>query len=167
MVKNSLYNRANNYTNLWYGIWSAPDSYIADYADNAGEAFYHLATPMCDFPIMNLNAHATYLLSAIKIAGIDADSAGIIIDPHVIKEEFVFKSPLIELESNSNSLNFRYNNNTQNSYHIKIKKPDWWDNRSKILVNKKEYEKRDIEENFIDIIIPANLGPIAIELVKE
>jgi hypothetical protein len=167
LIKNSLYNRANKYPNLWYGIWSAPDSYIADYADNAGEAFYHFATPMCDFPIMNLNAHATYLLSVIKMAGIDANSSGLIIDPHLICNEFAFKSPLIELESNSNKFIFRYNNNAQNSYHLKIKKPDWWDKQSKIIMNKKEYEEVDIVENFIDIIIPANLGPIIVELVKK
>jgi len=167
LIKNSLYNRANKYPNLWYGIWSAPDSYISDYADNAGEAFYHFATPMCDFPIMNLNAHATYLLSMIKMVGIDANSSGLIIDPHVISSEFAFKSPLIELESNSNKFIFRYNINAQNSYHFKIKKPDWWDKQSKILMNKKEYEEGDIKANFIDIIIPANLGSIVVELVKE
>jgi hypothetical protein len=167
LIKNSLYNRANNYPDMWYGIWSAPDSYIADYADNAGEAFYHLATPMCDFPIMNLNAHATYLLSVIKIAGIDADSSGLILDPHVISKEFAFKSPLVELESYLDKFIFRYNNNAQNSYHVKIKQPIWWDQQSKILVNEQAYDERNIEENFIDIIIPANYGSIEIKLVKK
>jgi hypothetical protein len=167
LVKNSLYNRANKYPNLWYGIWSAPDSYIADYADNAGEAFYHFATPMCDFPIMNLNAHATYLLSVIKIVGIDANLSGLIIEPHLINKEFSFKSPLIELESNLDRFFFRYNNNVQNSYHVTIKQPDWWDRQSMILVNKQAYEEGNIEENFIDITVSANFGPIEIELVKK
>ena len=167
LIKNSLYNRANKYPNMWYGIWSAPDSYIADYADNAGEAFYHFATPMCDFPIMNLNSHATYLLSVIKMVGIDADSSGLVIDPHLINEKFVFKSPLIELESYLDKFYFRYNNNAQNSYHIKIKLPDWWDLQSKILLNKQAYVGGNIEDKFIDIIVPANYGSIEIELIKK
>ena len=167
LVKNSLYNRAKQYPNMWYGIWSAPDSYIANYAYNAGEAFYHFATPMCDFPIMNLNAHATYLLSVIKMAGIDANSSGLVIEPHIINEEFVFKSPLIELESNLDRIILKFNNNAQNSYHIKIKQPEWWDRQSKILINKQAYDERNIEDDFIDIIVPANFGSIVIELVKN
>jgi len=167
LIKNSLYNRADKYPNTWYGIWSAPDSYIADYADNPGEAFYHFATPMCDFPIMNMNAHASYLLSVIKMVGIDANSTSLIIDPRLIIKEFVFKSPLIELEICLDRLVFKYNNKVLTSYKIKIKRPDWWEKQSKIYVNEKLNVEGTINENFIDIIIPANYESIKIELVKK
>ena len=101
------------------------------------------------------------------MAGIDANSSGLVIEPHIINEEFVFKSPLIELESNLDRIILKFNNNAQNSYHIKIKQPEWWDRQSKILINKQAYDERNIEDDFIDIIVPANFGSIVIELVKN
>jgi len=171
VIKNSLAKRAEIYPKIWYGIWSAPDSYIADYSENAGEAFYHFATPMCDFPIMNLNAHASYLLSIIKIAGIEADFSGLIIDPHINHQNFSFKSPLISLESDLDKLILRYNIITQLDYKIKIKKPKWWSEQSKIYLN----ERTDIANvqcnedtgGFIEIDIPSNIGPLIIKLTKE
>ncbi|MFX0074760.1 MAG: GH36-type glycosyl hydrolase domain-containing protein [Candidatus Hermodarchaeota archaeon] len=167
IIKNSLANRAENYPELWYGIWSAPDSYIADYAENAGEAFYHFATPMCDFPVMNLNAHASYLLSLVKIAGIDADISGLIIDSSVLHSEFSFESPLISLESNFEKLTLSYNINSHIEYKIKIKKPNWWSKQSKIYLNEREQIVHDQKtENFIEINILPNKGPILVELIK-
>ncbi|MBY8992592.1 MAG: hypothetical protein KGD58_17740 [Candidatus Lokiarchaeota archaeon] len=168
MIKNSLAKRADIYPKIWYGIWSAPDSYIANYAENAGEAFYHFPTPMCDFPIMNLNAHASYLLSIIKIAGIEADISGIIIDPHVLNQEFVFKSPLISIDSNLVKFIIKYNITTQSEYKIKVKKPIWWNHQSKIYLNQREQmvyvQNNENTDSFIEIDIPSNIGPIIIEL---
>lgn len=168
LIKNSLANRAENYPEIWYGIWSAPDSYIADYSENAGEAFYHFATPMCDFPIMNMNAHASYLLSIIKISGIEADSSGLIIDPHVIHQEFTFKSPLISLESTLDKFIIRYNITTKLKFKIKIKKPKWWNHQSKIYINEKKdavcTQSNEDADGFIEIDIFSNMGPLMIEL---
>ncbi len=168
LIKNSLTKRAEVYPNIWYGIWSAPDSYIADYAENAGEAFYHFATPMCDFPIMNLNAHASYLLSVIKFAGIEADFSGLIIEPHILNHEFIFKSPLISLESSLDEFIVSYNINVRSEYKIKIKKPKWWNQQSKIFLNDIIYIKYNKHDNeFIEINIPANFGIVKIKLIKN
>ncbi len=171
LIKNSLAKRAEVYPKLWYGIWSAPDSYIADYADNAGEAFYHFATPMCDFPVMNLNAHASYLLSIIKIAGIEADFSGLIIDPHIKHQEFTFKSPLISLEMYLDKLIIRYNINAQLDYRIKIKKPNWWNKQSLIYLNERTdivyIQSNEDPDGFIEIDIPSNIGPLVIKLTKD
>ncbi|NVM17648.1 MAG: hypothetical protein HWN80_08015 [Candidatus Lokiarchaeota archaeon] len=171
VIKNSLAKRAEVYPKIWYGIWSAPDSYIADYAENAGEAFYHFATPMCDFPIMNLNAHASYLLSIIKIAGIEADISGLIIDPHVLHQEFAFLSPLISLESNLDKFIIRYNITSQLEYKIKIRKPKWWNRQSKIYLNEKKNvvyaESNEYPNGFIEIDIPSKIGPLMIKLTKD
>jgi len=171
VIKNSLAKRAEIYPKIWYGIWSAPDSYIADYSENAGEAFYHFATPMCDFPIMNLNAHASYLLSIIKIAGIEADSSGLIIDPHIIHQKFTFKSPLISLESYLDKFIFSYNITTQLDYKIKIKKPKWWNEQSKIYLNERSdivyAQSNEDPDGYIEIDIPSNIGPLVIKITKD
>ena len=171
VIKNSLAKRAEAYPKIWYGIWSAPDSYIADYSVNAGEAFYHFATPMCDFPIMNLNAHATYLLSIIKIAGIESDFSGLIIDPHITCQIYDFTSPLISLESDLDSLIVRYDVITQFEYKIRIKKPKWWNDQSKIYLNEKTdivfVQNNEDIDGFIEIDIPSNIGPIVIKLTEN
>jgi len=168
MIKNSLAKRAEIYPKLWYGIWSAPDSYIADYSENKGEAFYHFATPMCDFPIMNLNAHASYLLSIIKIVGIEADISGLIINPRVPHQEFIFISPLISLESYLDRFIIRYNITAQLEYKVKIKKPKWWNHQSKIYLNEREemiyVQNNENTNSFIEIDIPSHKGPLIIEL---
>jgi len=171
VMKNSLAKRAEVYPKMWYGIWSAPDSYIADYSENAGQAFYHFATPMCDFPIMNLNAHASYLLSIIKIAGIEADFSALIINPNILPPRFSFKSPLISLESDLEKLILCYNINANLEFKIKIKKPKWWNEHSKIYLNEKLYivdlQCYEDTDKFIEIDIPSNNGPLIIKLIKK
>ncbi|NHJ22162.1 MAG: hypothetical protein EAX91_14545, partial [Candidatus Lokiarchaeota archaeon] len=171
LVKNSLAKRAEIYPKIWYGIWSAPDSYIADYAENAGEAFYHFATPMCDFPIMNLNAHASYLLSVIKIAGIEADFSGLVINPHVLNQEFTFNSPLISLESNVDNFTLKYKITADRDYRLRIKKPKWWNIRSKIYLNGNTAvtysQNSEASNEFIEINIPSKIRPVIIKLTKN
>ena len=38
--------RAEAYPDIWYGIWSGPDSYNATYHAHPGETFNALVTPM-------------------------------------------------------------------------------------------------------------------------
>ncbi len=166
--KNSMSQRAETYPNIWYGIWSGPDSYIADYAENAGQAFYHLPTPMCDFPLMNLNIHACYLLSIIKIVGIEANYDSIIIDPKLNNQDFYFKSPLISIESNNCSLFFNYQAIDPIELNIKIKMPNWWKDTSKVLLNNADITTNasllSINEGFISIIIE-NIKTIEIRIL--
>ncbi|MFX0070147.1 MAG: GH36-type glycosyl hydrolase domain-containing protein [Candidatus Hermodarchaeota archaeon] len=168
LIKNSLAHRANVYPNIWYGIWSGPDAYIADYAENAGQAFYHLITPMCDFPIMNLNIHACYLLSVIKIVGIEAEYNSLIIHPKLEFQNFQFKSPIISIEFSSNFINVELNLEFTKNLKVKICKPKWWEDSSIILFNginiTKNKDLSRIEENFIIISIKENIKKININL---
>ena len=168
LIKNSLYQHANNFPDLWYGIWSAPDSYIADYDENAGEAFYHLPTPICDFPIMNLNAHATYLLGIIKIMGIEVFYDSIVIDTKIIDSDFAFISSLLSIESSKNSLQVILNYEIQSDFYLKIRKPKWWRDDSKLVMNGTPYKvsksSNTLESKFLIIKIKRQKEPIIIEL---
>ncbi|MCA9772482.1 MAG: hypothetical protein KC466_08735, partial [Myxococcales bacterium] len=86
--KNLLATHADVYPNVWYGIWSGPDSYNAAYARRPGETFEHLATAMNEFPGMNSNAHAAPLLALLKLAGLDARAGEIVVDPKLPFERF-------------------------------------------------------------------------------
>ncbi|MFX1337448.1 MAG: GH36-type glycosyl hydrolase domain-containing protein [Promethearchaeota archaeon] len=168
LKKNSLAQRAEAYPDIWYGIWSGPDAYIADYAENAGEAFYHLLTPMCDFPLMNLNIHACFLLSVIKISGIEAEYDALIIDPKLNNKNFQFKSALISIESSSNIFKIELNLKKTKDLKIKIIKPKWWREDSIVLLNEqnitKELEHIMIEESYISINVKENIKKINIVL---
>lgn len=78
---NSLHRHAEVYPRCWYGIWSGPDAYNAESSERPGETFVHLATPMTDFPVMNMNRHSSTLLATLRLCGLDADGRGLAIRP--------------------------------------------------------------------------------------
>ncbi len=168
LKKNSLAQRADAYPDIWYGIWSGPDAYIADYAENAGEAFYHLLTPMCDFPLMNLNVHACYLLSVIKILGIEANYDSITIHPKLDDLKFQFNSPILSIESSIDLMKIELNLEFFQDFKFRIFKPKWWKEESIVLFNQqditKDKERTIIDENFISIETGENIKKINIIL---
>ena len=100
--------RAAKYPDVWYGVWSGPDSFNAHYHPRPGETFCHNFTPMTDFPIMNMNRHAGPLLDAVKFAGIEPRGGAIEIRPRVPGEIFEFRSALISLWSSTTELRCEY-----------------------------------------------------------
>ncbi len=170
LVKNSMMQRAETYPNLWYGIWSGPDAYIAEYAKNAGQAFYHLPTPMCDFPLMNLNLHACYLLSVVKMAGIEADYDSISIAPKISEQNFEFNTPLISLKSYKDSFSIFINQINTKNLTLKIDKPNWWNTASKIFINSEDITREKgmlfIENRQIIVKIKEKLKELKI-ILKE
>ena len=155
LMKNSMTQRANSYPNIWYGIWSGPDSYIADYAEDPGEAFYHFTTPMRDFPIMNLNMHACFLLAVIKIVGIKANLDSIEINSRVLDKDFKFISPMLSIENTHDYLSFKYYPINSKNLKIAIKKPKFYKNDTRIILNGKELYQENplltIENDYIII----------------
>lgn len=94
-LKTTLARHAECYPNIWYGVWSGPDSYNADYHPRPDETFKVNFTPMTDYPIMNMNRHSGPLLDAIKLAGIGSRSGTIVVDPHLPFDSFAIRLPLI------------------------------------------------------------------------
>lgn len=100
--------RAEAYPEVWYGVWSGPDSFNAHYHPRPGETFCHNFTPMADFPVMNMNRHALPLLDAIKFAGITPRDGLLEIAPRVPGHTFTFRSALITLEATPTTLRATY-----------------------------------------------------------
>lgn len=91
----TLYRHAEAYPEVWYGVWSGPDSYNAFYAERPGETFNWSFTPMTDFPVMNMNRHSGPLLDAIRLAGIEPAGERIRVCPALPFPEFVLRTPLL------------------------------------------------------------------------
>jgi len=96
-LRTTLHHRAEAYPDIWYGIWSGPDSYNAFYADRPGETFNWSFTPMTDFPVMNMNRHSGPLLDVIRFCGIDPTGPSIRISPRLPFDRFSLRLPLIAL----------------------------------------------------------------------
>jgi hypothetical protein len=94
-LKTTLHHRAEAYPDIWYGVWSGPDSYNAFYADRPGETFNWSFTPMTDFPVMNMNRHSGPLLDVIRLCGIDPVGTSIRISPKLPSAEFSLRLPLL------------------------------------------------------------------------
>ncbi len=144
LLKNSMARRAEVYPHIWYGIWSGPDSYNADYpgVPNPGQTFIHPATPQTDFPIMNLNLHACIAGSIIKLVGINATIDGLEIDPKLPQERFQFSTPLISLEVNEKAIKGYYRPVKGDRCNLKIKKPKNWSQNITASVNGKELQEK-------------------------
>ncbi|MFX0102080.1 MAG: GH36-type glycosyl hydrolase domain-containing protein [Candidatus Hodarchaeota archaeon] len=135
LKKISMRNRAKQYPDIWYGMWTGPDAYNADDADRPGEAFYHAATPMCDFPYANNNLHAGFLISAIRYAGFQSNHGGIKIDLSLDKE-FTFRSNLISIEKEKDQIHITIEHDFENSFLLEIFVPD--DLKQKIMITPSE-----------------------------
>ncbi len=90
---------------------------------------------MCDFPLMNLNVHACYLLSVIKILGIEAKYDSLIIDPRIENESFSFKSPLLSIIATNEQFMLEFFPKCCINLKIKIRKPNWWSKDSLTFLN--------------------------------
>ncbi len=99
----TMQTRAEKHPDIWYGIWSGPDSYNSNDSLRPGEAFFHVATPMCDFPFMNNNLHAGILAAVIKFAGIKGNYEGIVINLD-IEHDFSLSSALISIDKNESEI---------------------------------------------------------------
>jgi phosphoglycolate phosphatase-like HAD superfamily hydrolase len=129
IIKNSMHTRESIYPHIWYGIWTGPDSYNAHYADRPGEAFFHLATPMCDYPAQNMNLHSCFLMSCFKTTGFEADHEGYCFNLDT-KHEFEFLSPFIRIirtiEELVITLNKKYILNTTFKFKLFGKECNVW-----------------------------------------
>lgn len=104
LVKNSLMNHAEVYPDQWAGVWSAPDSFNAHYAERPGETFSHFATPMIDFPVLNSNAHALPLYATMRYFGLAVTTAGLRIAPADFEKPFALRTPWVAIAGDAATL---------------------------------------------------------------
>lgn len=108
--KNSLARHAEVYPGIWYGIWSGPDNYSSVLSRHPGETQY--AEPnspdpkaradngvnYTDYPVMNMDLHASPLYSSAKLLGLDFREDGVRFRPDLPLAEYEFTSPLLGLK---------------------------------------------------------------------
>ena len=108
--KNSLARHAATYPEIWYGIWSGPDTYSSVLSRYPGQTMFaeppstdHKVQPdwglnWTDFPVMNMHPHAWPLYSAAKLLGLEFHESGVNFKPDLPLMEYQFTSPLLGLK---------------------------------------------------------------------
>ncbi|MHA1670064.1 MAG: GH36-type glycosyl hydrolase domain-containing protein [Promethearchaeota archaeon] len=148
--KNSLALHAENFPEIWYGIWSGPDNYNSDfskyhghtvfneslltdnYVDNNDEALGIIGVAWTDFPVFNLHPHAWPLYSLIKLIGVKFNKNGVEIIPTFPKEQYEFSSKLF---------GFTKSKEGYSGWYAPMKEGSW-----EISVSLKESEIKDISK---------------------
>jgi hypothetical protein len=154
--KNSLAAHAENYPEIWYGIWSGPDTYNSTLSKYPGQTVFNesLLTSIkkntldslglfgvgwTDFPVMNLHSHAWPLYSIVHLIGVNFTTEGVDIIPALPKEEYEFSSQLLGFKKSKNGYSGWYNPKCSGTWKISLKLNDAELPRfKKLRVNDKE-----------------------------
>lgn len=92
--KNSFAVHAQNYPDMWFGIWSGPDAYDSILAKRPGGT-----AP--DFPVLNMHSHAWPLYTASKLLGLDFHATGLRLRPVLPEPTYEFSTPLFGLRKSA------------------------------------------------------------------
>ncbi|NHJ26369.1 MAG: hypothetical protein EAX89_17455, partial [Candidatus Lokiarchaeota archaeon] len=137
--KNSLAYHAENYPEIWYGIWSGPDTINSELSKYPGQTIFrafeqidgdkrsndeenlgHIGLDWTDFPVFNLHPHAWPLYNTKHLMGISFTIEGLEIKPKFPKNKYRFSSRIIGLERNSGFYKGFYSPIREGYYVIKI-----------------------------------------------
>jgi hypothetical protein len=97
-VRNTLFTHATLYPEIWYGIWSGPDSYNGPDHERAGEADAHLATALTDYPVLNAHVHVGPIRALLAVLGVEATPLGYAVRPRVPTERWTVRFPRLWLD---------------------------------------------------------------------
>lgn len=98
-TRNTLAAHAEKYPDLWYGIWTGPDSFNGPDNERPGEADAHLVTALTDYPALNAHMHTSPLRALLDLVGIAGTRDGIRVTPQVPTETFAVEWPRLRLRS--------------------------------------------------------------------
>jgi len=99
LTRNTLAAHAEAYPELWYGIWTGPDSFNGPDHERPGEADVHEATALTDYPALNMHVHTGPLRALRGVLGIRGTATGLRIAPRVPTETFTVIWPRLSLRS--------------------------------------------------------------------
>ncbi len=107
-IRNTLAAHAEKYPDLWYGIWTGPDSFNGPDNARPGEADAHLVTALTDYPALNAHMHTSPLRALVDLVGIVGTRDGLRITPRVPTETFAVEWPRLRLRSAPSLLEGRF-----------------------------------------------------------
>jgi len=142
--KNTLALHAEAYPEVWYGIWSGPDTYnsvLSKYpgqtmfaeTDSEGRPKIDLGVNWTDFPVMNMHPHAWPLYSAAKLLGLEFHESGVRFAPSLPLAEYEFTSPLLGFKKTGHGYSGWYAPVEAGNWEIELRLPAGEASRLKTL----------------------------------
>ena len=134
--KNSLAMHAEAYPDIWYGIWSGPDTYNSVLSKHPGQTMFtepsltgrkdpsDWGVNWTDYPVMNLHPHAWQLYSAAKLLGVEFHETGVRFNPALPLTEYEFASPLLGFSKSPKGYSGWYAPSAAGRWTVEIKLSD-------------------------------------------
>lgn len=141
--KNTLAYHAENFPDVWYGIWSGPDTYNSSLSKYPGQTGFNEKVltekvvrvevevnlgfetiNWTDFPVFNLHPHAWPLYDVTRLIGITFTPEGVEIKPTLPQEEYRFKSSLIGFEKTASGYSGWYSPKREGTWKLTVELTD-------------------------------------------
>ena len=133
--KNCLALHAETYPDVWYGIWSGPDTYNSVLSKHPGQTMFEEQSPSdpslpagsglnwTDYPVMNMHPHAWPLYSAAKLLGLAFQENGVSFQPTLPMAEYEFASPLLGFKKSKDGYSGWYSPLVAGRWEFEIQLP--------------------------------------------
>ena len=115
--KNTLAHHAEQYPDMWFGVWSGPDCYhsvLSKWPGGTG----------VNFPVLNMHSHAWPLYSFTKLLGTEFYPDGVRFKPVVPLDEYEFSTSLTGFKKTPKGYAGWYAPTTSGRWSIEIALPD-------------------------------------------
>ncbi|MFX1251643.1 MAG: GH36-type glycosyl hydrolase domain-containing protein [Promethearchaeota archaeon] len=136
--KNTFAKHAEVFPDIWYGIWSGPDTYNSELSKYPGQTIFTQAATAededkeegflgsfrlawTDFPVMCMHPHAWPLYTTTKLIGLNFTVEGAEFSPTLPKDEYRFASPLIGFKKTKDSYSGWYAPKVPGTWKISLK----------------------------------------------
>jgi hypothetical protein len=134
--KNCLALHAEAYPDVWYGIWSGPDTYNSVLSKHPGQTMFVEQSPndrslpagsglnWTDYPVMNMHPHAWPLYSSAKLLGLAFQENGVSFHPTLPLAEYEFTSPLLGFKKSKDGYTGWYAPSVAGRWDFEIQLPE-------------------------------------------
>jgi len=159
--KMMLAKHAEIYPDIWFGVWSGPDTYNSFMSsEREGETLLSQTSNRIlnkmDFPVMCTHVHAQPLYYMLKIAGIQPSYKGFVVDPGFPFNEFSLETKLFGVSYREDSCNGYYYgmNHCKSKLILQIRPPKkLMEKKIVVKVNSNEVRYWESDE-FLNFKIP-------------
>ena len=120
-TRHSFAQHARRFPDVWFNIWSGPDGIFS----TTGRTWLSPATPMSDFPVMNVNQDAMALLAMLRVCGIEPARLGdgLVIAPQPPPAEFELDTALLYLKCDAAGVKGQYRAVAQGGCTLYVRAP--------------------------------------------
>lgn len=163
VLRNTLARHAEEYPQLWYGIWSGPDAWNAPTSDRPGETWY-MKTPVANtgpqgYPVQNAHSHCQTMWAVARLAGVVPEAEGWVIEPLIPESNYSFHCALYSLTVKPDGLRGSVRLPTGGKLRLKVHLPHELDPEAMtVRVGGNELEQLEFAGEFVLIPVEGQTG---------